>query len=72
MDRRSHTRQVLGSLLAAVLIVAVVITVVTIRLGPTSTAEIELQQERLKQQEDLQEERLKQQEDLQEERERGR
>jgi Tfp pilus assembly protein PilN len=66
-DRRSHTRQVIGSLLAAVAVVILVIAVVTMRFGPTSTAELEhrqnLQEERLKHQEDVLKERAKQRED---------
>ena len=38
-------RQVLGSLLVALAIVAVVIGVVTARLGPTSVAELEAREE---------------------------
>jgi hypothetical protein len=49
---RSHTRQLIGSLAVAVLIVVVTVLVVTAKLGPTSVAEIEARQER-------QEERLK-------------
>lgn len=40
------TRQVVGSLLVAVAIVAVAIAVVTARLGPTSIAELEAAEER--------------------------
>ena len=67
----AQNRQLLGSLLVAVAIVAVAIAVVTAKFGPTSAAERELQEERLEQREELQEERLERQEELREER-RGR
>jgi F0F1-type ATP synthase membrane subunit b/b' len=56
-------RQVLGSLLAAVVLVAVVIVVVTWRIGPTSTAELDAREERLDQRIDAAEERRKDRED---------
>jgi hypothetical protein len=58
----AQARQMIGSLLAAVAIVAIVIVAVTIRLGTTSTAELDAREER-------QEERLKLREDLAKERE---
>ena len=65
----SHTRQMIGSLLAAVAIAAVVVVAVTAKLGPTSVAEldareaareqrIEPQQERREAAEERREERL--------------
>lgn len=69
----------LGSLLVALAIVAVVIVAVTLRLGPTSVAELEAMQEReelrIEHQEELREageerreERLERQEEIEEER----
>lgn len=77
--RPSHGRQVLGSLLVALAIVAVVIVAVTLRLGPTSVAELEAMQEReelrIERQDELREageerreERLERQEEIEEER----
>lgn len=54
------TRQIVGSLLVAAVIVAVAIIAVTAKLGPTSAAELESR-------EDRQKERLEQQEELREE-----
>jgi type II secretory pathway pseudopilin PulG len=56
----SHRRQMLGSLLVAVAIVAIVILAVTVRLGPTSVAEEEARNERLEERLKAQEERLEQ------------
>jgi hypothetical protein len=74
MDDRSHTTQMIGSLVAALVIAAVTVIAVTARIGPTSAAEREAQEDRI----DLQEERLKEREDrlkerqkLREEREEG-
>jgi hypothetical protein len=53
----SHGRQLLGSLLAAVIIVAVAITIVTLHFGPTSAAELEAQEERQQQRLEAEEER---------------
>ena len=44
-ESRSHARQVIGSLLVAIAIVAIAIVVVTGKLGPTSTAELEAREE---------------------------
>jgi hypothetical protein len=60
-EQPSRGAQLLGSLLAAVTIVAVAIAVVTAHFGPTSSAELESREERL-------EERLKQREEIREER----
>ncbi len=57
MERRSHTRQMIGSLLVAMAIVALAIAVVTARFGPTSAAEREVQEQRIEQREELREER---------------
>ena len=46
MSDRGHARQVIGSLLVAAAIVAIAIVVVTAKLGPTSTAELEAREER--------------------------
>jgi hypothetical protein len=54
-----HGRQLLGSLLAAVLIVVVAITVVTLSFGPTSAAELDALEERQDQRLDALEERRK-------------
>lgn len=59
-------RQVLGSLLAAAVLVAIVIVVVTAKLGTTSTAELDAREERLDQRIDAAEERRKELEDLRE------
>ena len=62
-----HGRQMLGSLIAAVIIVAIAILVVTAQFGPTSAAEqeaieerIEQREERLEERRELREERLEQ------------
>ena len=58
---RERALQLIGSLLAALAIVAVAVIVVTAHFGPTSSAELEIQEERLEQREErleLLEERL--------------
>jgi type II secretory pathway pseudopilin PulG len=70
MGGSSHTRQMIGSLLVALVIVALAIVVVTDRFGPTSAAERELQEERIEQREELREERREAREERREERER--
>lgn len=57
-DKRTYAKQVTASLLAAVAIMAIVVVAVTIKLGPTSTAELEAQEDLLKERVELQEERL--------------
>jgi hypothetical protein len=57
------SRQLLGSLLAAVIIVAVAILVVTLQFGPTSSAELEAREERQDQRLDAAEERREDAED---------
>jgi hypothetical protein len=64
----AHTRQMIGSLLVALAIVAVAVIAVTAKLGPTSAAELEAREERLKQRQELREERLEQREDQRDER----
>jgi type II secretory pathway pseudopilin PulG len=70
MEHRSHTRQMIGSLLVAVAIVALAIVVVTARFGSTSAAEREVQEERLDHREELREERREAREERREERQR--
>jgi len=53
----THKRQLLGSLIAAVLIVAVAITIVTLKFGATSAAEQEALEERQEQRLEAEEER---------------
>lgn len=60
-EKTSHARQMAGSLLVALAIVAIVIIAVTAKLGPTSVAEEEARNERL-------EERLEQREERREQR----
>ncbi len=55
-EARSHTRQMIASLLVAIAIVAAVIIAVTARLGPTPIAELDAREERLEAQEERQEE----------------
>jgi hypothetical protein len=59
----AQTRQLIGSLLVALAIVALTIVVVTAKFGPTSAAELEAREDRQKERLDLQEERLEQRED---------
>lgn len=60
----AQTRQLVGSLLVALAIVAMTIAVVTARFGPTGTAERRLEEERL----ELQQERREERQELREER----
>jgi hypothetical protein len=62
-EPRSHARQVIGSLLVAAAIVAIVIIAVTGKLGPTSIAEIEAQEDRIEAREDARDDRLDARED---------
>jgi uncharacterized membrane-anchored protein YhcB (DUF1043 family) len=62
------TRQVLGSLLVALAIVAVVIGAVTARLGPTSVAELDAREEVRDARLDAAEERREQRAERREER----
>ncbi len=56
-EGRTYAKQVIASLLAAAAIVAIVIVAVTLELGPTSTAELDAQEDVLKEKVELQEER---------------
>ena len=62
-ESRSYATQMLGSLLVADAIVAVVIIVVTGKLGPTSIAEIEAEEDRIEAREDARDDRLEARED---------
>ena len=62
--RPSQGIQMLGSLLVALVIVAIAIAVVTAHFGSTSSAELDAREERLQQREEIIEER----QELQEER----
>jgi hypothetical protein len=55
--RPSQGVQMLGSLLVALVIVAIAIAVVTAHFGPTSSAELDAREERLQQREEIIEER---------------
>jgi hypothetical protein len=57
MRRPPQALQILGSVLAALVIAAIAIAVVTAHFGPTSTAKLEAREDILKQREDLIEER---------------
>jgi hypothetical protein len=59
----AESRQMIGSLLVAVAIVAVAVVAVTAKLGPTSAAELDAREERLKERQELLEERLEQREE---------
>jgi hypothetical protein len=65
-EPRSHARQMIGSLLAAVVIIALAIAVVTAKLGPTSTAELEARQDIAKERAEEREARLEAFEDRRE------
>jgi hypothetical protein len=62
-EHASHTRQMLASLLVAIAIVVVVIIVITGKLGPTSIAELEAQEDRIEAREDARDDRLDARED---------
>ncbi|HWT90988.1 MAG TPA: hypothetical protein VN179_07715 [Solirubrobacterales bacterium] len=53
----SQGKQILGSLLVALAIAAVAVAVVTAHFGPTSHAELEVQEERVEMREEAREER---------------
>jgi len=59
----AHGRQLLGSLVAAAVIVALAITVVTLSFGPTSAAELDALEERRDQRLDALEERREERRD---------
>jgi hypothetical protein len=62
-EPRSYLPQMIGSLLVAAAIVAIVILIVTDKIGPTSLAEIEAQEQRIEAREDALDERLDARED---------
>lgn len=66
--QRSHTRQLIGSLVVAAAIVAVVVLAVTLQLGPTSVAELEAREEARDQRLEAAEERREERQDMLEER----
>jgi hypothetical protein len=66
--RPGYLLPIIGSVLFAVAIVAIAIAVVTAHFGPTSSAELEAQEERLQQRIELREEALEQREEREEER----
>ena len=68
MRRPPQSLQLLGSLLAALAIVAVAIVVVTAHFGPTASAELEAREDIVKERVDAREERAKEREDAREER----
>ena len=55
--QQSHTRQMIGSLVVALLIVVAAVAVVTAKFGPNSAAEQEAVEERMEQREERLEER---------------
>jgi hypothetical protein len=57
MTGSAHERQLVGSLIAAAVIVAIAIAVVTLNFGPTSATELEAQEERREQRLEAREER---------------
>ena len=63
-EDRSHTKQLIGSLVVAALIVVVAVLVVTAKFGPTSVAELDAREER----QDAREERLEERREAIEER----
>ncbi|HEY6730532.1 MAG TPA: hypothetical protein VI039_05860 [Solirubrobacterales bacterium] len=58
--------QIIGSILVALAIAAVAIAVVTAHFGPTSSAELEVQEERIEQREEAREERAEAREERRE------
>ena len=68
MSDPGQRRQLIGSLVAAVVIVALAILVVTLQFGPTSAAEQEAVEERQEQRQEAEEERREDAEDRREER----
>ncbi len=61
--KRSNARQVLGSLLAAIVLIAVTIAIVTAKFGETPVAELEARQEAAEERTEQIEERLEAAED---------
>jgi hypothetical protein len=64
----SQGAQILGSILVALAIAAVAVAVVTAHFGPTSHAELEVQEERIEMREEAREERAEGAEERREER----
>ena len=64
----SRMTQIAGSLLVALAIAAVAIAVVTAHFGPTSHAELEVQEERIEMREEAREERAEAAEERREQR----
>lgn len=71
MSRRAELRQIAGSLLVALAIAALAIWAVTEHFGPTSAAELEVQEQRIDAREDAAKERREAAEERREERGRG-
>ena len=67
-EERSHRAQMIGSLIAALVLVAIAIAVVTAQFGSTPSAELEAQEERQDARIEAAEERGEQQEEIAEER----
>ena len=65
--RRSDARQLLGSLLAAIVLIAVTIAIVTAKFGETPVAELEAREQALEQRSEQAEERLEAVEERREE-----
>lgn len=68
VDGSVQRRQLIGSLLVALAIVAIVILAVTARLGPTSIAEFDAREERREQRLEALEERAEERREAAEER----
>jgi type II secretory pathway pseudopilin PulG len=60
----AQTRQMLLSLLVALAIVAMAIAVVTAKFGPTSAAELDAREDRLRERQELREQREERREEL--------
>jgi hypothetical protein len=69
--RRSEVAQIAGSLLVALAIAAAAVWAVTDHFGPTSAAELEVQEKRIDAREEAAEERRERREDAREERGEG-
>lgn len=62
----SQGAQILGSILVALAIAAVAVAVVTAHFGPTSQAELEVEEERIEMREEVREERAEAREERRE------
>ena len=67
-DQRTHWPQIIGSIVVAVAIVAITITIVTAKFGNTPSAELEEREDRLSERQELVEERREAAEERREER----